>query len=184
MVRRLCFRGSVVQMGRMPILLLMRHAKAVREHEAASDRARGLTARGRRDAEEAGRTLRQQGFAPLAVHASNAVRTVETAVIVGGLAAADIEGRFVEALYLASAEAIWDDAMRAQGGAVLMVGHNPGLHELVAILMERSGDRSALSRQFLSDMPTAAWAAFDVEGGDLESTSARFLGGWVPSRDG
>lgn len=167
----------------MPVLILMRHAKAVREHEAASDRARGLTGRGRRDAEEAGRTLRLQGYAPTAVHASNAVRTVETAVIVGGLVASEVEGRFVEALYLAAPETIWDDARQAGEGAVLMVGHNPGLHELVALLVERSGDRSALARNFLSDMPTAAWAAFDVEGGDLESTSARFLGGWTPPRD-
>lgn len=172
--------------GAMPVLILMRHAKAVREHEAASDRARGLTGRGRRDAAFAAVAMREQGIAPTVAHASNAVRTVETAVIVGGDIAPDVGLTYVDGLYLASAEAIWADAMRAASPAqnsVLMVGHNPGMHELVALLIERSGDRSALARSFLTDMPTAAWAAFDVEGGDLHSTMARFLGGWAPSRD-
>jgi phosphohistidine phosphatase len=170
----------------MPTLILMRHAKAVREHEAASDRARGLTSRGRREAALAAVAMREQGMAPTAAHASSAVRTVETAVIVGGDIAPDVGLTYVDGLYLASAETIWADAMRAASPAqdsVLMVGHNPGMHELVALLIERSGDRSALARSFLADMPTAAWAAFDVEGGDLDSTMARFLAGWAPSRD-
>ncbi len=169
----------------MPTLILMRHAKAVRDHEAPSDRARGLTQRGRREAAEAGDAMRDQGLKPTAVRASNAVRTVETAVIVGGVVAPDVEGRFVDALYLAEARAIWDDAMRAattDGPVVLMVGHNPGMHELVARLVERSGDRSGLARGFLGEMPTASWVAFEVEGGDLESSASRLVGGWTPDR--
>lgn len=170
----------------MPILILMRHAKAVRETEAPSDRARGLTARGRREAAEAAAAMRDQQLAPSVVHASSAVRTVETAVIVGAAIVPDVEGQFVDALYLAGAGTIWNDAMRAAGPApstVLMVGHNPGMHELVMRLVERSGDRSALGRGFLSDMPTASWAAFEVEGGDLESSSARLVGGWTAERN-
>jgi phosphohistidine phosphatase len=169
----------------VPILILMRHAKAVRETEAASDRARGLTTRGRREAAEAAAAMRAQGFAPSVVRASSAVRTVETAVIVGGAIAPDIEGRFVDGLYLAGAATIWNDAMSAalgNDGVLLVVGHNPGMHELVAELVERSGDRSALARGFLSDMPTASWIAFEVEGGDLESSGARLVGGWTPDR--
>lgn len=170
----------------MTVLILMRHAKAVREHEAASDRARGLTSRGRREAALAAAAMRDQGMAPTAAHASNAVRTVETAVIVGGDIAPQTEVAYVDDLYLAGPETIWEDAMRASRPAhasVLMVGHNPGLHELVILLIERSGDRSALARAFLNDMPTASWAAFEVEGGDLDSTTSRLIGGWVPARD-
>lgn len=165
----------------------MRHAKAVREHEAASDRARGLTTRGRREAALAAMAMRDQELAPTAARASSAVRTVETAVIVGGDIAPDAGLGYVDDLYLASGETIWADAMHAAASSpasVLVVGHNPGMHELVALLIERSGDRSALARRFLDDMPTASWAAFDVEGGDLDSTAARFLGGWSPPRDG
>lgn len=173
--------------GRMTVLILMRHAKAVREHEAASDRARGLTPRGRREAADAAEAMRVQGFSPSAVRASAAVRTVETSVIVGGVVAPDKEARFVDQLYLAGVETIWEDAMRgatANGGdaVVLVVGHNPGLHELAITLVERSGDRSTLARAFLGDMPTSAWIAFEVDDEELDSTRARILGGWAPPR--
>lgn len=165
------------------ILILMRHAKAVREHEAASDRARGLTARGRREAADAAAAMSAQELAPKVVRASNAVRTVETAVIVGGVVAPNTECRFSEALYLAAGETIWREALRAGEGDVLMVGHNPGIHELAARLVERSGDRSALARGFLADMPTASWIAFEVGEEELESTSVRLVGGWTPDRN-
>jgi phosphohistidine phosphatase len=168
----------------MPVLILMRHAKAVRDHEAASDRARGLTTRGRREAADAAVAMRTQEMAPSAVRASNAVRTVETAVIVGGDIAPMTECRFSEALYLAAGETIWREAMRAVDGdaTVLMVGHNPGIQELAARLVERSGDRSALARGFLSDMATASWIAFEVDDDELDSTTARLVGGWTPDR--
>lgn len=172
----------------MPILILMRHAKAVRETEAPSDRARGLTPRGRREAGEAAAAMRDQGLAPSVVRASSAVRTVETAAIVGAAIVPDVEGQFVDALYLASGGAIWNDAMQAAGASpststVLMVGHNPGMHELVMRLVERSGDRSALARGFLTDMATASWVAFDAEGGDIGSSGARLVGGWMADRN-
>jgi phosphohistidine phosphatase len=169
----------------MPTLILMRHAKAVRETEAPSDRARGLTSRGRREAAESAEAMRGQGLSPSVVRASSAVRTVETAAVVIGAIAPDIEGQFVDALYLAGPDAIWNDAMSAapaDASTVLMVGHNPGMHELVMRLVERSGDRSVLARGFLGDMPTASWIAFEVERGDLESSSARVIGGWMAER--
>jgi len=170
----------------MPVFILMRHAKAVRDHEAASDRARGLTARGRREALLAAGAMREQGLVPTVVRASNAVRTVETAVIAGGDIAPDAAPAYDDDLYLADPQTIWaaaDHAAPVAAACVLMVGHNPGMHELVATLIERSGDRSALARAFLGDMPTASWAAFEVEGGELESTSSRFIGAWSPPRD-
>jgi phosphohistidine phosphatase len=48
----------------MRTLILMRHAKAVRAHEADSDEARGLTGRGRRDAAAAGEAMRAAGLKP------------------------------------------------------------------------------------------------------------------------
>ncbi|KAF0173550.1 MAG: histidine phosphatase family protein [Hyphomonadaceae bacterium] len=170
----------------MPTLILMRHAKAVRDNEAPSDRARGLTQRGRREAAEAAAAMRDQGVRPSVVRASNAVRTVETAEIVIGAIAPEVEARFADALYLAEAGVIWADATRVATdaqGAVLTIGHNPGLHELVMRLVERSGERSALARCFLDDMPTASWIAFEVEGGELDSSGARVIGGWAPGRE-
>jgi phosphohistidine phosphatase len=187
--RRIASGGRGMHTTDMPTLILMRHAKAVREHEAASDRARGLTGRGRREAGDAVEAMRVQGFAPRAVRVSSAVRTVETAAIVAGVVAPAVEGRFVDRLYLAAAETIWDDAMRALSAldgpdpSALVVGHNPGMQELVAALVMRSGDRSALARAFLADLPTAAWAAFAVDDGDLRSTGAKLVGGWRPPRD-
>ena len=48
----------------MRTLILFRHAKAVRAHEAESDEARGLTGRGRREAALAGAAMEDAGLKP------------------------------------------------------------------------------------------------------------------------
>lgn len=166
----------------MPLLVLMRHAKAVRDHEAPSDRARGLTARGRRDAGAALAALRESGMTPGRIVASSALRTRETAEIV----AAGLSGGapvFRDDLYLAESAAIWE-ALRPFGAdGVMVVGHNPGLHDLVATLVRRSGDGSTLARHFLGAFATSDWAAFEVEDEPLGSAAAKLVAGFVRKGD-
>ncbi len=164
----------------MGLLILLRHAKAERESEAPSDRARALTARGRADAVNAAAALRDGEFTPAAVLASSAVRTRETAVIVRDALAVPAPVTLLERLYLAEPDTLWEAARAMTVGRVLLVGHNPGLETLAGDLIARSGDRSALARGLLEDFPTAAWAAFDVTDDPLESVAARFVGGWSP----
>jgi phosphohistidine phosphatase SixA len=81
---------------------------------------------------------------------------------------------------MADAETIWAEAQRAKADTVLIVGHNPGLHDLAARLIEQARDRSALARGVSETMPPAAWAAFSVSGGPLAAAGARLESTWAP----
>ncbi len=162
----------------MRTLILFRHAKAERAHEAPSDEARGLTGRGRRDAEAAGEAIRAAGLAPELALASTAQRTRETAEY----ALTDVKCEFNTALYLASPEGIWDAFIAGDCASVVVVGHNPGIGDLAAMLVRDAHDGSKLARAVASDFPTAAWAAFEVKGEILRACGPRLLAAGRPER--
>lgn len=164
----------------MRTLILLRHAKAVRAHEAPSDEARALTGRGRRDAAAAGQAIAGAGLAPTLVLASSAQRTRETAELAVDGASIAIECD--DALYLASPEGIWDAFVASDGDCVLIVGHNPGIGELASALVRDAHDGSKLARTVASDFPTAAFAAFEVRGELLRAAGPRLLAAWRPEK--
>lgn len=120
----------------MKTLLVLRHAKSSWSDQGLSDHARPLNERGRRDAPRMGRLLRDEGVMPDLVVSSDAVRARLTAEAVAR--AAGYAGEIVldPRLYGASPRDIVgvlraiEDAART----VLIVGHNPGLEELVSQL--------------------------------------------------
>src|SRR5262245_19513006 len=116
----------------MRTLILLRHAKAVRAHEAPDDKSRALTGRGRREAAEAGVAMAAAGLAPILALISTATRTRETAAF--GLHDFRLEQRFEDALYHAAPEGIWDAFAASDAESVVVVGHNPGIGELASIL--------------------------------------------------
>lgn len=178
----IAFSAQARQMARtMGLIILMRHAKAVRENEAPSDRARGLTQRGRDDALSAAQEMAAQGFGFAAILASDSARTMATARIVAEACPSAPALTPDDTLYLAPPMAIWDAARLHLGeGGLLVVGHNPGMASLIAGWITSASDRSKLARALSSELPTAAWAAFDVENDPAESLRPRLLGGWAP----
>lgn len=166
----------------MKTLILMRHGKAVREHEAPNDRARGLTGRGRRDAAAAGAALIAAGVKPDFALISSAHRTRETAFFALG-EIAPIGAHIDDALYLAEPRAIWDAAMACAGEKVLVIGHNPGLHELAAELVSQANERSKDARAVADSFPTSAFAAFEIEGDILAAAGPRFIAAWRPEKN-
>lgn len=165
----------------MRTLILMRHAKAVRAHEAESDEARGLTGRGRREAAQAGAAMEDAGLKPTLALVSTAQRTRETAEY--GLANFALETRFEEALYHASPESIWDAFTASDAETVVAVTHNPGVGELVAQLVHQAHDRSQLARAFAGHFPTSAFAAFEIRGDLMAAAGPRLIAAWKPERD-
>ncbi len=141
-------------------LLLLRHAKAVAPAPGApdaSDHARGLSARGRLDAAVLGRLLRERGLIPATALISTAVRTRETFDLLG-LDPDRPRRIFSDALYLAAPETLLD-LLREQGGAadsVMLVGHNPGMHELALRL---AADEAPFEKGF----PTCTLALFAID---------------------
>ena len=158
----------------------MRHAKAVRGGEAPSDEARGLTGRGRRDAAAAGAVMADAGLKPGLALVSTATRTRETAAI--GLQNFALETRFEDALYHAPPEGVWDAFAASDAESVVIVGHNPGLGELVAMLVRQAHDGSKLAREFGGHFPTAAFAAFEIRGEILRAAGPSLLAAWKPER--
>lgn len=164
----------------MRTLILMRHAKAVRAHEAESDEARALTGRGRRDAAAAGAAMGEAGLRPTLALVSSALRTRETATF--GLADFTLETRIEDALYHAGLEGIWDAFAASEAESVVVVGHNPGMGELASMLVRQAHDGSKLARELAGHFPTAAFAAFEIKGDLMRAAGPHLLAAWKPAR--
>jgi phosphohistidine phosphatase len=142
----------------MITLYLLRHAKSSHAANGGDDKSRPLNDRGRRAAAVMGRHMHDAGFQPSRVFCSTAERTRETLEILGGAAewaAHDPSREFVDQLYLASPDEILtvlQDLDEATPSA-LVIGHNPGIHELACALAE---PRDGLYRQLLDKYPTGA----------------------------
>lgn len=163
----------------MSTLILMRHAKAVRAHEAPSDEARGLTGRGRRDAAAAGAAMEDAGLKPKLALVSSAQRTRDT---VEGLQNFALEIRFEDALYHAAPEGLWDAFISSDSDSVVIIGHNPGIGELVSMLVHQAHDGSKLAREFSGHFPTAAFAAFEIRGDLMRAAGSTLIGAWKPKK--
>ena len=125
----------------MKRLTLMRHADARWKDSDVSDLERPLNRRGASDAETMARRLAEHGLVPELILASPARRTQQTAEILARVFAAGAP-RVVreETLYLASAAEILRMA-QATGpriGHLLLVAHNPGVSELMQMLLPQT----------------------------------------------
>jgi phosphohistidine phosphatase len=148
-------------------LLLLRHAKSSWDDAALPDRDRPLNKRGRRSVAAMREAMRDLGLAPDMVLVSPARRTQET---LAKLEPWDdtplIEP--MEALYLASAKELLgvlhdvNETVRS----VLLIGHNPGMHELAVMLAGGHGDGGAgeMAKRIAAGFPTGALAEFAVAG--------------------
>ena len=159
----------------MKTLLVLRHAKSSWSDSALDDHERPLNKRGRRDAPRVGDLVREHGLIPDVVISSDAVRARLTAEAV--VEAARYEGEILldQRLYMASPADILSllRTVREKAETVMIVGHNPGLEELV---LQLTGERQ--------DMPTAALARIVLpvdQWRDLTMSRRGTLGGlWRP----
>ena len=115
-------------------LILMRHAKSSWDGPTATDHARPLNGRGRRSAMALGIWMRQKGWLPDAVLCSSSVRTRETLEGLG----LDIAAQYLVDLYHAEAGQMLGCLQQATGGRVLMIGHNPGIADFAARILNAS----------------------------------------------
>jgi phosphohistidine phosphatase len=161
----------------MKTLLVLRHAKSSWDDAALDDHERPLNKRGQRDAPRMGALVREHGLMPDVVISSDAVRARLTAEAVVEAARHGGEILLDRRLYLAGPADILALLRTAGGkaGTLMIVGHNPGLEELVAQL---TGEQQ--------DMPTAALAQIALpidQWRDLKpSTRGTLVGHWVPKQ--
>ena len=115
----------------MPRLILLRHAKSDWNTSASSDHARPLSGRGRRDAPRIGAALAARGWVPEVVLSSDATRTRQTWEGMRAVLAPEAPVRWCHELYLASAGSAAGLLAAQTAQTVMLIGHNPGLEELV-----------------------------------------------------
>jgi phosphohistidine phosphatase len=148
-------------------LIVLRHAKSAWP-EGVPDHDRPLAPRGRRDAPAAGRWLRKSGLVPDRVICSTAERARETWQLAEEKLGAHPETVFDERVYGATSAELLALARRAPAGVrtLLIVGHDPAMHELTLDLAGPPPDgksRDALDRVQIK-FPTAAIAVLEFAG--------------------
>lgn len=160
----------------MKRLTLLRHAKSSWDDTVPRDFDRPLNAKGLRAARTMGRHLRDRGMRFDHVVASPAVRVVETLDGVWEGYGETLKPVWDRRIYLASCVNLLDVVREtpAEVSDLLMAGHNPGLEDLVLMLVpDRDDDplRDSLEEKF----PTASVAVleFDGEWSSLDARGAR-----------
>jgi phosphohistidine phosphatase len=143
-------------------LHLLRHAKSDRD-EAVEDHERPLSRRGREAARRVGESLPSVLGALDLVLCSTSMRTRETARLVLAGFATPPPIRFEDVLYLAGRAALIRrlSQLDESAGAVMVIGHNPALHELALALASPDSPRyRALAG---GKFPTTARASFAID---------------------
>ncbi len=154
----------------------MRHSKA--EQSGPSDYERQLSDRGMGDAAAAGSWLADRDVVPDQALVSASIRTQQTWEALANGAGWDLEGTLEEALYEAGTESALDLVRQTEGHVrtLILVGHNPTIASLAALLDDGEGDDEAATAMAL-DFPTSAMAVFAYDGDwtDLDEASATLV---------
>jgi len=157
-------------------LLILRHAKSDWDSGSSRDFDRPLAKRGRKDAPRVGEWLYREGLVPDRVISSSAERARQTAIKV--CKSMDFKKKKIQwsdEVYNAGVKELLNVLARCPSEArtVLLVGHNPGLEDLVCYLaadeLEEPSDGKVL--------PTAALARLEMpdDWGVLEAGCANVV---------
>jgi phosphohistidine phosphatase len=158
-------------------LMLLRHAKTETDAPSGQDHDRRLDERGHKDAAEIGHWIARNPPFPGLVLVSTAVRARQT----WDLAWEEMKGRvpkpeveILDELYGAEPTRLLQIVRMASASdpkRLMLVGHNPGMHE-VALMLAGSGDKTA--RKALEDnLPTSGLAILDFDIGDWSDVAFR-----------
>ncbi len=158
-------------------LMLLRHAKTENDAPSGKDQDRRLDDRGRLDAAEIGRWMAGHPPFPDSVLVSTAVRSQQTWDIVWDAmsrAAPQPKVELLAELYAADPSLLLQvvhSAAAEDPQRLLLVGHNPGLHELAFVL---TGSGNAAARAVLADnLPTSGLIVLDFDIDDWRDVAFR-----------
>ena len=151
----------------MKTLFILRHAKSSWKDETLPDFERPLNSRGRKAAELIGSVFQEEKVQPDLVVSSSALRARETLDIIMRTNKLRFEVRYDERIYEAGVARLLSviNEVEKNVRSVLIVGHNPGMEELVTALTGK-----------VEMMPTAALAKISfkasnwntIKGGTLD----------------
>ncbi|MFN3423342.1 MAG: SixA phosphatase family protein [Novosphingobium sp.] len=148
----------------MKTLALFRHAKSDWSDARARDFDRPLNARGQRGAQAMGEYIKQTGRTFDRMIASPAVRAAETVEEASKAWKCTFKVEWDRRIYLASSATLIDLLKELPGdpASVLMIGHNPGLEDLIFDLVPDDGS-SPLRAIVEEKFPTATFAVLELD---------------------
>jgi phosphohistidine phosphatase len=143
-------------------LALFRHAKSDWTDARARDFDRPINARGRRGAAAMGQHIRKGCWQFDRIIASPAVRVAETIEVASRAWGRSFPIEWDRRIYLASSATLIDLLREVDGdpARLLMIGHNPGLEDLIFDLVPEDGSsplRAIVEQKF----PTATFAVLE-----------------------
>lgn len=149
----------------MKTLLLLRHAKSDWGDPSREDFDRPLNARGRKAARRMAEHIARRGLGPDLVWCSTAARARETWALMAPSLTPSIGAAWRDDLYRATAAELLAIARGAPDRAarLMLIAHNPGLHDLALSLSRTSRDAGELDALRLG-LPTAALAIIEFDG--------------------
>lgn len=156
-------------------LILMRHAKTEPRAPRGTDFDRHLTERGRADAALIGRLLAQASMAPDLAIVSTAARARETWDVVATAFPKTLV-RFRPDLYDATPQELEAEVRLAapESRALMVVGHQPSLHELALELASDGASPAADVERLAAAYPTAAAVVFAIDASGAHRLEAYF----------
>jgi len=156
----------------------MRHAKSSWHDPAIDDHERALLGKGRRAVEQAVTMIRETELRFDRVLASTAVRAVETANLLTAGLGFDGALELNRRLYLAEPATYLEVLGELEEAAdrVLVIGHNPGISELVFKLTGEEVDMPTAAIVHI-ELPVDSFAAIDG------TTHGRLVTFWRPQRE-
>lgn len=148
----------------MKTILLMRHAKSSWDGKEADDRDRPISKRGKKNAEDIGKLLKEEKLKPDLILASAAVRAHQTADVVIDELKYHGDICYVNKLYMGEVEAY---AQELQGLSdevqmVLIIGHNPSLSTLLQMVTGKVENLPTAALAYLT-MAIDSWKDFHLE---------------------
>jgi phosphohistidine phosphatase len=147
-------------------LYLLRHAKSSWALAGELDYERGLTERGQTDCKLIAGEIEDRGIAPGLVICSGATRARETLDLVAPALPPETRIEYDDAVYQATVESLAGVLRKVpeQTESVMLVGHNPSIHDFAVDIAADGDELERLAAKF----PTCALAEFEFDGGWAE----------------
>jgi phosphohistidine phosphatase len=147
----------------MKTLLLLRHAKSSWKDESLDDHDRPLNDRGKKEAPRMGQLLLEEHLLPDIILSSDAKRCRRTVEKVCDAAGYRGETMLSSELYLANPATYLKVLARLSEeiSRVLVVGHNPGLEELLETLVEKYEPMTTAALAHIRLANLERWADLD-----------------------
>ncbi|MBP7998712.1 MAG: histidine phosphatase family protein [Chloroflexi bacterium] len=159
----------------MKTLLILRHAKSSWANVNQTDHERPLNGRGKKDAPQVGRVLKEKQITPDLIITSTAERALATAEAAAISSDYDHELKLDGRLYLAPVFT-YLAVLRELGtgpACVMVVGHNPGSEDLVYHLTDEPELMPTAALACIT-LPLAHWSELD------EKVKGKLVWSWRP----